>query len=51
VVKCVSILGGVALLIASGVAGFNGEAHLVAYALIGFGTGMAFESMMLKKAA
>lgn len=39
-IRCVTILGGVALLIAAGVEGFNGEIHAIAYGMLGFGVGI-----------
>lgn len=42
VIRVVSVLGGIALLIAAGCAGFNGEIHAIAYALLGFGLGSGF---------
>lgn len=49
VIRMVSILGGIALLIAAGCAGFNGEAHAIAYTLLGFGVGAGFGSYAEQK--
>lgn len=48
-IRVISILGGVALLVAAGCAGFNGEVHAVAYALLGFGLGSGFGMYVERK--
>lgn len=51
VIRCITILGGVALLIAAGVAGADGEMHTIGYALLGFGVGSGFGVTIAKKAS
>ena len=49
VVKCVSIIGGVVLLVACLVTGLDGETKLIAGAMVGTGVGIPIGGWLEKK--